>query len=122
MSIVWKVLLWAFLTAFVVAGAQAHELTEGTGVVCDTVEQIERFASLDATHEAIKTVNAGQNVCVMATVSYYRGRDLNRVRSSEHSWQVVEILVVAFVVRGQWATITPPSIQYTLFQVEEQGA
>jgi hypothetical protein len=42
------------------------------GVVCDTKQQIERFAALDGNEAAITTINADahKNVCVKAQVQY----------------------------------------------------
>jgi hypothetical protein len=48
--------------------AWAYDLEEGLGVVCDTVAQIEQFASLDAKPEAIQTVNAGKTVCAKVNI------------------------------------------------------
>lgn len=119
----WKFLLWVFLTAFVVVGAKAHELDEGRGMLCDTQQQIERFAALDARPEAAQLINADaqKNVCVMAEVRYIRGREVSRVRLPNRTLQIVEILVVQFKMRGQWTEV-PPDIQYTIFPIDEVGA
>lgn len=117
----WKFLLWLLLTTFVVAGAKAHDLSEGVGVVCDTLDQIQQFATLNATTEAIQTINAGKTVCAMVNVRYIRGAEVARVRSKEHAYAVIQILVVQVKVYGQWGQI-PPEVQYTLFQIEELGA
>lgn len=119
----WKLLLWLLLSAFVAAGAKAHELEEGTGMLCDTQVQIERFAALEAKPEAAQLINAdaNKNVCVMANVRYIRGREVSRVRVPNRTMQIVEILVVQVNVMGAWATI-PPDIQYTIYHVDEVGA
>lgn len=117
----WKYALAAF--ALLNVPAQAHEMEEGTGVVCDSKAQIERFALLDAAPEAIRVINkdAKQNVCVMAEVRYIRGAKVGESRNKLGTVELVEILVVAFKLHGQWGTISP-SVQYTLFVVPEQEA
>jgi 2',3'-cyclic-nucleotide 2'-phosphodiesterase (5'-nucleotidase family) len=62
--------------------AWAYDLEEGLGVACDTVAQIEQFASLDAKPEAIQTVNAGKTVCAKVNIRYIEGRKLSRIRMS----------------------------------------
>ena len=58
MSLTVKIVLWLFLGTFALT-AHAHELSEGTGIVCDTPDQVQRFAVLGAKPEAIKTINDG---------------------------------------------------------------
>jgi hypothetical protein len=75
MSLTAKIVLWLALSTFIVCGAQAHELEEGTGIICDTQQQIERRAALDAKPEAILLINtdAQSNVCAQATIHYIWG-------------------------------------------------
>lgn len=110
--------------AFIVAGvrkSKAHEILEGTGVVCDTREQIEKFAALEMKLEALQVMNAEANVCVMAVVRYIYGHAEKRLRVGGDAVQVVEILVIQFKMQGDWITI-PAVVQYTLFQVKEEDA
>lgn len=110
--------------AFIVLGvrkSRAYEISEGTGVVCDTREQIERFAALEMQLEALRVINVESNVCVMAEVRYIYGHEASRVRMSESTVQVIEILVLQFKMHGSWLSI-PPVVQYTLFQIKEEDA
>ena len=122
MSLTAKIVLWLVLGTFALT-AHAHELSEGTGIVCDTPDQVQRFAVLGAKPEAIKTINDGaaKAVCALTTVRYIRGREVSRVRSSDHAYQVVEILLIEVQVHGQWGAITP-EVQYTLFPLHEERA
>ena len=122
MSLTVKIVLWLVLGTFALT-AQARELSEGTGIVCDTPDQVQRFAVLGAKPEAIKTINDGaaKAVCALTTVRYIRGREVSRVRSSDHAYRVVEILLIEVKLHGQWGEITP-SLQYTLFLVNEERA
>lgn len=111
----------AFFT--VVKCAKAHELSEGSGVLCDKSVQVEMFAAYGAQIDAVQTINADahENVCVMATVRYIYGHEIKRVRTSERAMQIVEVLVLQFKHQGQWTNL-PPTIQYTLFEVVEEPA
>ena len=122
MSLTARIVLWLVLGTFALT-AHAHELSEGTGIVCDTPDQVQRFAVLGAKPEAIKTINDGaaKAVCALTTVRYIRGREVSRVRSSDHAYQVVEILLIEVQVHGQWGAITP-EVQYTLFPLHEERA
>lgn len=113
------------LAAFVllVMPAYSHDIEEGTGVICDTKAQLERFASLDATNEAITVINADakQNVCAMVEVGYIRVMQVGVAHTTGGAVELVEILVVAVKLHGQWGQIKP-KVQYTLFLIEERGA
>src|SRR5438046_5871968 len=65
MSLTVKIVLWLVLGTFALT-AHAHELSEGTGIVCDTPDQVQRFAVLGAKPEAIKTINDGAAKAVCA--------------------------------------------------------
>lgn len=117
----WKLMLWAILTTFVLSGAHAHELEEGTGVICDTAAQVEEFTSLGATADDLKFVNVSKTVCALIGVHYFLGREMKRVRFDNHTYQIVEILVVEIEMQHGWGKI-PPEIQYTFFLIEERGA
>jgi hypothetical protein len=90
MSLTSKLVLWLVLSIFLVAGAQAHVLEEGTGVVCDTLEQILEFASLNATPEAIQKINVGKTSCALVQVRYYRGEEVARTSANNKAVQVVK--------------------------------
>jgi hypothetical protein len=107
--------------AFIAPRAFGHEFEEGTVVLCDTQEQIERFAALGSTPQAITIINAGKNVCAMVSVRYIRGREINRIRSGDKALQVVEVLIVQVNLHGHWGDIKP-EVQYTLFPLEERSA
>lgn len=115
--------VYLFLFLVVAPKVYGHEIEESGGVVCDTKEQITVFADLDARVEAIPIINAdAPNACVMAQVAYIKGQTIKQVHNANGAMEVVEILVLAFKLHGQWMKIEPPSIQYTLFSVVEEGA
>src|SRR4030081_3376640 len=83
MSLTANIVLWLVLGTFALT-AHAHELSEGTGIVCDTPDQVQRLAVLGAKPEAIKTINDGaaKAVCALTTVRYIRGRRLDLARAA----------------------------------------
>ena len=100
----------------------AHELETGSGVLCDTAAQIERFAALNSNPAAITTINAdAPNACAYLNVAYIKGAAHGQVRSHGHTVVVTEILVIA-VDHGQGYQRIAPVIQYTLFPVVEGAA
>jgi hypothetical protein len=122
MSLLAKCLLCALCTTFVLAGAKAQEVSQGTGVLCDTKQQIERFVSLEANSVALQTINADEQktVCAVVEVQYVRGISLGKLRNTKGTFEAAEILILA-ANSGGWHRI-PPEIQYTIFAVVEEGA
>src|SRR5580765_7119129 len=116
MSLTSKLVLWLVLSILVVSRAQAHDLEEGTGVVCDTQAQILEFASRNATPEAIQQINVSKTVCALVSVRYYRGEEVARTSANNKALQLVKILVVAVNFHGVWGEIKP-DVQYTLFPI-----
>lgn len=115
-----KLLIYLTLSLFVVSGVKAHDLDESTGVICDTQAQIERYARLGLTPQAIAIINEGTHACALVNVRYIRGGEVNRIHSDK-SYQVVEILIVQANMHGQWGEIKP-TIQYALFPIKEEEA
>jgi hypothetical protein len=88
--------------------ARADDIQVGTGLVCDTQEQAERFATLydGDTETAIGTINAEEHnatACAVVTMTYMPGPPLATVRKSDMTLQVVPIVVLGLV--------TPDGIQ-----------
>lgn len=115
--------LCVYLVLFLVVAPKVygHELEEGTGVVCDTPAQVEQFVELGAQTDALRVINVSKVVCGFNTIHYIRGRDMKRIRSHEHAYTIVEILIIQVRIHGQWAEV-PPEVQYTVFEIEETPA
>lgn len=119
MSIALRVAL--FLAALCLPAA-AQEIELGTGLICDTSNQVERVAMLlDGDPEnAVGAVNAEDNstACAIASIAYVRGREAETVRNKAGTYQIVKILVVG-VVTPTGLQVTAPAAFYSLFKVEE---
>jgi hypothetical protein len=88
--------------------ARADDIQVGTGLVCDTQEQAERFAALydGDTETAIDTINAEEHnatACAIVTMTFMSGPPLATVRKADTTLKVVPIVVVGL--------ITPDGIQ-----------
>src|SRR5258705_10155039 len=84
--------------------AQADEIQVGTGPVCDTQQQAERFAALydgDA-QTALSIVNAEEHdetACGIVTMAYMPGPSLATARRWNLTFQIVPVPVVGVVTR-----------------------
>jgi hypothetical protein len=81
-----KLLLYAVMQLFVICGAHAYDLEEGTGIVCDQKDQLVRYFTLiNEGKHALQIVDteAKANVCVIATVAYIRGASAARIEATQ---------------------------------------
>ena len=105
--------------------AQAQEVELGTGLICDTREQVERFVSLfdgDAQSTA-NSVNAAEHnptACAVTSMAYVRGRQLATARNKDTAFQIVPILVLGVVTETGVESVTPAQF-FSVFAIEEIG-
>ena len=106
--------------------ARAQEVEVGTGLICDTQEQVERFVSLydgDA-QSTVNSVNAAEHdptACAVSTMAYVRGPQLATARNKDMAFQIVPILVLGVVTEAGVKSMTPAPF-FSLFEVEELRA
>jgi hypothetical protein len=116
----------ALLSVLLCSSVQAQEIEVGTGIVCDTQKQMERFVALfhEDADAAVKAVNAEEddpNACVFGTIAYVRGPDIATARAPNATFQIVRVLVVGiFTQAGFQATI--PAAFFSVERVEERAA
>jgi len=109
----------SLLSTAVVAGEErvgvpAGDILVGQGVVCDTIQQVERFTALmsesGSIERAVNTVNdevANPRACGMVLAAFTRGSEVGEVRNARRAMKVVEITIVAVPVGNQWHFVTP---------------
>jgi len=114
--------------AFAHEGAPAHdyEVELGNAPVCDTQKQVERLASaLSGDDEsAIKIVNAEEHDPTArgkANIAFVRGSRIGAVRTKDHTFDVVEVLVLG-IVTANGVQATSPAVYFTLFKIDERVA
>jgi hypothetical protein len=108
-----------FLVALSVS-AGAQEI--GTGLICDTKEQIESYiTSFEENHDAVaslEAVNNGQTppACGVVTIGFFRIDTGTPHGESD----IVQILIIA-VHNGQGFVRVPPMTQFTVFKSDRRG-
>jgi hypothetical protein len=123
MSYIIQVSLLSVLLCF---SAQAQNVEIGTGIVCDTQRQMERFVALfhEDAEAAVNAVNAEEddpNACVFGTIAYVRGPDIATTRTQNATFQIVRVLVVGiFTKAGFRATV--PAAFFSPEKVDERPA
>jgi hypothetical protein len=96
----------------------------GTGVICDTQDEVSHFVQLMGEHDprgALIAVNrqvANPAACGMATVAFRTGKKIGEVRTSKGAFTIIEIEILAGTVNGSWQMMTPARKQYTAVAVE----
>ena len=91
----------------------------GSGVICDTHEEVQRFVNLMGSKDAggaVQTVNREKEnslACGMATVAFRAGKDHGEVRNGKGSYKILEIEVIAGTANGSWHMIVPKRTQFT---------
>jgi hypothetical protein len=106
--------------------AQAQEPTLGTGLICDTRDQLESVVALANETEdykaSIERVNAlaGSTApaCAVAQVAYLRLHAVGQTRTSDGLQDLVQIAVVGIVVANEFRRVAQPVLQFTLFKAE----
>ena len=116
----------ALLSVLLCFSARAQKVEVGTGIVCDTQKQIERFVALfhEDAEAAVKAVDAEEddpNACVVGTIAYVRGPEIATARTQSATFQIVRVLVVGiFTEVGFRATV--PAAFFSVEKVEERAA
>jgi hypothetical protein len=122
----------AVLSLLLLAGAPvrgqeaAREVEVGNALICDTRQQVERIVSfmrgdLQSAVNAVNTAEHDRTACGMSRLAFVRGAKLATVRTSEETFQIVEILVVGVVTQAGVQAVVP-NVQVSLFKVEEGRA
>lgn len=104
------------------------EIMVGSGLICDTKQQAERFVSLmgddasDGVEDALVTVNneAGQSdACVVATVGFFPGQQVAELEKNGSVVKVIEVLVMAVGTPGGLKVIEP-KMYYSVQQTKDR--
>jgi hypothetical protein len=112
------------LALFIVFPVHAQELFTGSGVICDTREQVERYVAVyDGNADtAIELVNAeadSKSACGEAQVVYEAVKEVGHIRMEHDLGKIVELTVVGIGRNGIWDAVEPHS-QFTVFMLPGQ--
>jgi len=105
--------------------ATAQDIEIGTGLLCDTAQQVERYVVLTDQNPAtaLTAVNVEakkENACAPGSVAYRRGRTVKTLTTKHGTYDIVEITVIAGVSQAGMMAITP-TVQYTLFPAKGEA-
>ncbi|MDI3469236.1 MAG: hypothetical protein OJF62_001299 [Pseudolabrys sp.] len=100
------------------------QLQIGTGVICDTQDEVTDFVKLMGENDArraMQDVNraaANPAACGMATVAFAPAQDIGEVHTTKGAFKIMKIEVVAGTANGGWRMIAPTRTQYTAVAVK----
>jgi hypothetical protein len=121
-----KIMAGALLSMALGAQVQAQGVEIGSGIFCDTQQEMERFAALfdgDA-QTAISAVNAevkDPTACIAATIAFVDGREVATLRSWNETYYIVRVTVVG-ILTTDGAKAIPPATIYSIKRVDERDA
>ena len=101
------------------ASLDRNQVHIGSGVICDTQDEVKRFVSLMASKDAggaLQTVHRESDKpvgCGMATIAFRAGKEHGEMRNGKGSFKIVEIEVIAGTANGSWQMIVPRRTQFT---------
>jgi hypothetical protein len=113
-----------FLAAHTARSAEISDYEVGTGLFCDTAQQVERFVNLfdgDDTATAVAAVNEEEHnpgACSLATVAFVRGNQAGTTHRKDTAYQIIHVLVVGVETKQGLRPITPTAY-FTVFSVKE---
>ena len=104
--------------ALFAASARADDFYRGTGLICDTVEEIDAFIKADDEGKnPMQTVNAAEPVCGVGPFPTSSRRSSNKSCQSMACLRSSENTVVGVAVNGRFNLVTPLK-QITVFMAE----
>lgn len=123
-NVVWLILYILAFTFLVPALSRGQEVEQGTGLVCDTAEQVEEWVTLHNTGmknpEVFAEINKDKDVCMVLTAAFYRGTTVKRVTADGLVYEIAPILVIG-IFTGQWVQVSSNQI-FSIFRSKDGGA
>jgi hypothetical protein len=123
MSYTLRITLLSLLLCF---PARAQEIEVGTGIFCDTQQQVERFVALfdGNARAAMNAVNAEENdptACVGGTIAFIRGPEIATARTKNGTFHIVRVLVVGILTEAGFRAAVPAAF-FSVEKVDEREA
>jgi len=112
------------LLAYVPRDSYAQNVRTGTGVWCNTMEQMEDVIRVEQTTGnlplALAQVNRKDVVCAISAVAYIKDRSLEKIKVKQGVLEIAEVTVIAVENKdgGIFQNI-PPRKQVTAFVLTE---
>ena len=120
-DVLWIGLVLPFL--FAPLPARAFEVEAGPVVICDTKQQVERFAQLfdgdqQAAISAVNKEEHSSNACIVIDAAYVEGREIGMARGETHTFRIVPIMVLAADTPAGYRKVEP-AVFYTPVKILE---
>jgi hypothetical protein len=119
---------WLTLGLILVLGSPAYadDVQVGTGLLCDTQQQAERFAAVYDGDPAIaiRTVNAEEHnptACAVVTMAYLPSPPVSTARAKDHTFQIIQVIVIGVVTENGMQSVEPVHF-FSVVAVEELRA
>ena len=134
MNVVTKVIVWIVLSLLAAFGARAQDaptrdVQAARMVICGSAEKAQLFAAQNQDIQAAianedvasskKGAGSAASACLVAGIAYVSGKQIERVRSKDGSYDVTEIMIVGVATPYGMLAIEP-SVVYTLLKVNEE--
>lgn len=112
------------LSVFLLGPARANEIEIGTGVICNTQRQVQKFLAFNEAdpQTAVRAVNDEERdpaACGVASLAFVRGHSAITVRTKDATFQITNILVVGLVTDDGVRSVAP-SVQFYPFKIDER--
>ena len=98
-------------------GAEAQNIENGVGVVCDLPQQVEQFITLRTdSKSAVEQINAQSKsrVCEILNIAFLVGAIFAEASNDKGTWQIRKILIVGIFI-GPMMNSVQPYQKYTAF-------
>jgi hypothetical protein len=119
---------WPTLGLVLLLGSPAYadDVQVGTGLLCDTQQQAERFAALydGDSAIAIRTVNAEEHnptACGVVAMAYVAGPPLSTARTKDLTFEIIQVLVIGVITQNGMQSVEPAHF-FSVVPVEELRA
>ena len=105
---------------------RAQDVQVGTALVCDTRQQVERFAALydgdfDAAVRTVNTEVQDPSACAMASMTYLVSPPLATEKHKDVTFQIVQIIVVGVITKDGVASVKATKL-FSVLKVDEREA
>jgi hypothetical protein len=97
---------------------ETSKAQSGTGLICDTEEQVEQFIARIGTESdvsaAIDAVNAAAgnpSACAVAEIQFVAEEEVRHIGT----FRIVRVLVVGLNDGEKWFAVQPPHFQFSIF-------
>lgn len=126
LNVLAKIGLALFALSFLSLQPKAQEVEFGSGLVCDTANQVSSFlaksqADPQASIDAVNLEANDPTACIVGSFAFYKGAATDTVRNEKGAWAVTEILVIAVMTPRGWQRINPHAY-WSAFLVKEVPA